>query len=122
MLIVTGWPLAPDAGAPVEFLARGRAMLLPGGCLAVLLAHVDPVLPVDVVIAGKQAGLSYLQHIVAADQPPTRGQRTQLDIHTDVLVFARATVPESSGKLMGSRREPKGSSAQSRYRGSGGSR
>ncbi|TYC20954.1 hypothetical protein FXF52_28685 [Micromonospora sp. MP36] len=88
MLIVTGWPLAPDAGA-LEFFARGRAKLLPGGCLAVLLAHGDPILPVDVVIAGKQAGLSYLQHIVAADQPPTRGQRTQLDIHTDVLVFTQ---------------------------------
>ncbi|MFG3690561.1 hypothetical protein [Micromonospora sp. NPDC047740] len=91
MLIVTGWPLARDVGVPVEFFARGRARLLPGGCLVVLLVHGDPILPVDVVIAAKQAGLSYLQHIVAADQPPTRGQRTQLDIHTDVLVFARPT-------------------------------
>ncbi|MFI7523993.1 hypothetical protein ACIBXQ_31320, partial [Micromonospora globbae] len=45
-----------------------------------------------------------------------------LRVHADLLVFSPAGIPESSGKLMGSRREPKGSSAQSRYRGSGGSR
>ncbi|WBB69127.1 hypothetical protein [Micromonospora sp. WMMD812] len=118
MLIVTGWPLTRGAGA-VEFFVRCRAKLLPGGCLAVLLGHGDPILPVDVVIAAKQACLSYLQHIVAADQPPTRGHRTQMDIHTDVLVFTRAEIPESSGKSTGSRYEPEGSSAQSRYRRSG---
>jgi hypothetical protein len=88
-LIVTGWPLDADAGTPDEFFARCRAKLLPGGCVAVLLAHGDPVLPVDVVIAAKQAGLAYLQHIVAADQPPRRGQAASLDIHTDVLIVTR---------------------------------
>jgi hypothetical protein len=31
-----------------------------------------------------------LQHIVAADRPPVRGQQTQLDIHTDVLILTRS--------------------------------
>ena len=90
-LIVTGWPPPADTGTPTVFFGRCRACLLPGGCVAVLLAHGDPTLPVDVVVAAKQAGLSYLQHIVAADQPPVRGQCTQLDIHTDVLILARPT-------------------------------
>ena len=38
-LIVTGWPLA-DA-SPVDFFLRCRAHLVPGGCVAVLLAHGD---------------------------------------------------------------------------------
>ncbi|WBB69157.1 hypothetical protein [Micromonospora sp. WMMD812] len=47
MLIVTGWPLTRGAGAGtrVEFFARCRAKLLPGGCLAVLLGHDDPAFP-----------------------------------------------------------------------------
>ncbi|MEU2615965.1 hypothetical protein ABZ570_31000 [Micromonospora sp. NPDC007271] len=89
-LIVTGWPLAPDAAAPVEFFVRCRAALIPGGCAAVLLAHGDPTLPSDVVTAAKQAGLAYLQHIVAANQPYARGGQMQLEIHTDVLVLTRA--------------------------------
>ena len=87
-LIVTGWPT--DA-SPVEFFGRCRATLVSGGCVAVLLAHDDPLLPVDVVIAAKQARLAYLQHIVAADRPPRRGRPTQLDIHTDVLILTRST-------------------------------
>ncbi|WFE56635.1 hypothetical protein [Micromonospora sp. WMMD712] len=92
-LIVTGWP--PDGGvSAVEFFLRCHASLLPGGCLAVLLPHGDVILPVDVVIAAKRAGLAYLQHVVAADRPPRRGQRAQLDIHTDVLILTRsATQP-----------------------------
>jgi hypothetical protein len=86
-LIVTGWPLTGDSPSPVEFLGRCRAKLLPGGCVAVLLPHGDLVLPVDVIIAAKQAGLGYLQHIVAADQPLRRGGQAQLDIHTDVLIL-----------------------------------
>ncbi|MFI6263249.1 hypothetical protein [Micromonospora sp. NPDC051006] len=88
-LIVTGCP--PEGGpAPAEFFGRCRAALQPGGCVAVLLPHGDPVLPVDVVIDAKQGGLAYLQHIVAADRPPRRGGQTQLDIHTDVLILTRS--------------------------------
>ncbi|MDG4838360.1 hypothetical protein O7631_17715 [Micromonospora sp. WMMD967] len=89
-LIVTGWPLA-DASA-VDFFLRCRAHLVPGGCVAVVLAHGDVSLPIDVVIAAKRAGLAYLQHIVAADRLPRRGQQAQLAIHTDVLILTRSVI------------------------------
>jgi hypothetical protein len=89
-LIVTGWP-ADDSATPAEFFGRCRSSLVPGACVAVLLPHGDVILPVDVIIAAKQAGLAYLQHIVAADRPPRRGQQIQLDIHTDVLILTRST-------------------------------
>ncbi|MCP2325206.1 hypothetical protein HDA40_003713 [Hamadaea flava] len=92
-LIVTGWPV--DGLTAQEFFTRSRDKLLPGGCVAVLLTH-DVTAPVDVIIAAKQAGLSYLQHIVAADQPPRRRQETLLDIHTDVLILRNST-PATGG-------------------------
>lgn len=85
-LIVTGWPTAE----PGDFFDRCRTSLVPGGCVAVLLPHGDVVLPVDVIAAAKKAGLAYLQHIVATDRPPRRGQQAQLDIHTDVLIVTRS--------------------------------
>jgi hypothetical protein len=89
-LIVTGWP-ASDPADPADFFDRCRSSLTSGGCVAVLLPHGDVVLPVDVIVAAKKAGLAYLQHIVAADRPPRRGQPTRLDIHTDVLILTRST-------------------------------
>ncbi|MEV0903085.1 hypothetical protein [Actinoplanes sp. NPDC049802] len=89
-LIVTGWP-ADETGSPVGFFGRCRDRLLPGGCVAVLLPHRDLVAPVDVVIAAKQAGLAYLQHVVGSDRTPRPGSAAQLDIHTDVLIFTRST-------------------------------
>ena len=95
-LIVTGWPVDEPA-TPSEFFDRCRTSLVPGGCVAVLLPHGDNVvLPVDVIAAAKTAGLSYLQHIVAADRPPMRGRQIQLDIHTDVLIMTRSA-PEIGG-------------------------
>ncbi|MFI9531153.1 hypothetical protein [Micromonospora rosaria] len=94
-LIVAGWP--PDDTSPRGFFARCRTGLVPGGCVAVLLPHGDVTLPVDVVIAAKRAGLAYLQHIVAAGQAPRRGQRTQLDIHTDVLILTRSATDPGGG-------------------------
>ncbi|MEU8264696.1 hypothetical protein AB0C02_29265 [Micromonospora sp. NPDC048999] len=88
-LIITDWPV-DDAASPVEFFGRCHASLVPGGCIAVLLPHGDVITPVDVIIAAKRAGLAYLQHIVAADRPPRRGQQAQLDIHTDVLILTRS--------------------------------
>jgi hypothetical protein len=93
-----------SAGAtPVEFggvsgtvssSRRVERAGFPGGCVAVLLPHGDVVLPVDVITAAKKAGLSYLQHIVAADRPPRRGEQTQLDIHTDVLILTRSSAQD----------------------------
>lgn len=94
-LIVTGWPL--DGLVPVEFFIRCRDALLPGGCVAVLLSH-DVTAPVDVIVAAKTAGLSYLQHIVAADRPPRRGQETLLDIHTDVLIMTLSAAGNGGGR------------------------
>ena len=65
--------------------------------MAVLLAH-DVTAPVQVIIAAKAAGLAYLQHIVAADQPPRRGQETLLDIHTDVLILTLSAAQNSGGR------------------------
>ncbi|WP_239542675.1 hypothetical protein [Micromonospora terminaliae] len=95
-LIVSGWPV-DNTDSPVEFFGRCRESLVPGGCVAVLLPHGDVVLPVDVVAATKRVGLAYLQHIVAADRPPRRGQHTQLDIHTDVLILTRSTDQAQAG-------------------------
>jgi hypothetical protein len=86
-LIVTGWPDTRVLGQ--EFFALCRAKLLPGGCVAVLLAHGNPVLPADVVAAAKAAGLHYLQHVVAATGA-TDGL-SQLDIHTDVLIYTEGS-------------------------------
>ncbi|MEU9742570.1 hypothetical protein AB0E12_25645 [Micromonospora chersina] len=95
-LIVTGWPV-DDSASPVELFGRCHASLVLSGCVAVLLPHGDLILPVDVVIAAKRAGLAYLQHIVAADRPPRRGQHTQLDIHTDVLILTRSADQAQGG-------------------------
>ncbi|MFI1995305.1 hypothetical protein [Actinoplanes sp. NPDC020271] len=95
-LIVTGWP-PHEPAEPGEFFDRCRASLVPGGCVAVLLPHGDVVLPVDVIVAAKKAGLAYLQHIVGTDRLPRPGQQTQLDIHTDVLVLTRSTA-ETAGR------------------------
>ncbi|MFI5893810.1 hypothetical protein ACIA5D_27285 [Actinoplanes sp. NPDC051513] len=88
-LIVTGWP-PNEPEETGDFFDRCRASVVPGGCVAVLLPHGDVVLPVDVIAAAKKAGLAYLQHIVAADRPPRRGEQTLLDIHTDVLILTRS--------------------------------
>ncbi|MFC7279615.1 hypothetical protein ACFQS1_37105 [Paractinoplanes rhizophilus] len=89
-LIVTGWPTR-EAADPADFFDRCRTSLVPGGCVAVLLAHGDIVLPADIIGAAKRSGLAYLQHIVATDRPPRRGQQARLDIHTDVLILTRST-------------------------------
>ncbi|WP_221470024.1 hypothetical protein [Allocatelliglobosispora scoriae] len=95
-LIVTGWPVDSPASA-VEFFGRCRDALLPGGCVAVLLGH-DVTAPVDVIIAAKEAGLNYLQHIVAADQPPRPRMQTLLDIHTDVLIMTLSAAGSGGGR------------------------
>lgn len=91
-LIVTGWPTARILAQ--EFFQLCRAKLLPGGCVAVLLAHGDPTLPADVVAAAKGARLAYLQHIVAATDAIVRNGTGQLDIHTDVLIVTRSHVED----------------------------
>jgi hypothetical protein len=88
-LIVTGWPARRVLAQ--EFFGLCRAKLLPGGCVAVLLAHGDPAMPADIVAAAKATGLAYLQHIVAPTDAVVRNAPGHLDIHTDVLIMTRST-------------------------------
>lgn len=104
-LVITSWPhLAPGLA---EHVAGCAARLAPGGCLAVVVANDDiPDLLGRIVVAARAAGLTYLQHVVAAHHlppPPSAGPRDglrgrrpsagpgagerQLRVHTDVLVF-----------------------------------
>ncbi|GAA1370327.1 hypothetical protein [Catellatospora chokoriensis] len=97
-LIVTGWP-APDAPAE-QFLAECRQRLLPGGCVAAVMATPDPMLYADLVATAREHGLVYLQHIVAATGlgTPTGGldaNRRSLRVHTDILVLA---APREDGR------------------------
>ena len=91
-LIVTGWPAARVLAQ--EFFGLCWAKLLPGGCVAVLLAHGDPTLPADVVAAAKGVRLAYLQHIVAPTDAIVRYGTGQLSIHTDVLILNRSQAEE----------------------------
>jgi hypothetical protein len=99
-LIVTGWPVPvigwpmPD-NTPVDSFRHCYDSLIPGGCVAVLLPHDDPHTPLDVILTARLAGLGYLQHVVAADRAPRRGESVHLDIHTDVLILTRSRRDES---------------------------
>jgi hypothetical protein len=92
-LIVAGWP--QEYTEPTAFLADCATRLMAGGCVAVVLGA--GALSVNQVLIGaaRAAGLTYLQHIVAAHElSDRRGQLradgTHLPVHGDVLIFARA--------------------------------
>jgi hypothetical protein len=96
--------------------------------------HATQVIP-----AAQAAGLGYVEHIIAVTAP-TAGERfTNLATpasrpvlhaaraslghgryHLDLLVFVLNKSPASSANLADSQREPRGTSARPRYRGSGG--
>jgi hypothetical protein len=92
-LIVCGWP---DADADAETLLAGcAARLMVGGCVAVVLGAGDLTVNQLLIAAARTAGLTYLQHIVAAHElTEQRGQLadngTHLRVHSDVLVFSRS--------------------------------
>jgi hypothetical protein len=111
-LVVTGWPtdhdpdLDPDLD-PVLVYGGLRRRLRPGGILAVILGtdHSNP--PADaagLVDVAAEAGLSYLQHIVAVHAhatgdrltppghqaaTPTPGGAAHLKVHRDLMIFTR---------------------------------
>ena len=126
------------------------ALLRPGGCLVLAVrgrpGTAVPASPQDygpLVDAAAEAGLGYLQHIVAvhADvdaesgdrftyyatetelQALTSGERAvaHLPVHADLMVFTPRPFPASSGKLTDVQREPKGSLGGSSVSVSGGS-
>ncbi|MDG4793651.1 hypothetical protein [Micromonospora sp. WMMD1082] len=88
-LIVTGWPLGDTA--PVPFLADCAQRVMVGGCVAVVLQAAELTVNQVLIAAARAAGLTYLQHIVAAhDLTAPSGQLdggTHLPVHSDVLIF-----------------------------------
>ena len=93
-LIVAGWPLGSVDADP--FFVDCAARLMVGGCVAVVLGAVDLTVNQLLIAAARAAGLTYLQHIVAAhDLTERRGQLTaggvHLSVHSDVLIFASSS-------------------------------
>ncbi len=91
-LIVAGWPVGQTTAE--DLLAVCAARLAKGGCVAVALNTGDFTVNQLLIAAARAAGLTYLQHIVAAhDLTARRGQLgsggTHLRVHTDVLIFFR---------------------------------
>jgi hypothetical protein len=108
-LIISGWPTTP-ASSPDQHLADCAAWLTDGGCVAVVLAVTETPDHLGLlVVAARAAGLTYLQHVVAAhhlghhlghrgvepspdilDGEPRRRDRSRhLRVHTDLLIFRR---------------------------------
>jgi hypothetical protein len=93
-LIVAGWPLGSVDADP--FFVDCAARLMVGGCVAVVLGAVDLTVNQLLIAAARAAGLTYLQHIVAAHDLTERpGQLTEggvhLSVHSDVLIFASSS-------------------------------
>ncbi len=92
-LIVAGWP--QEHTEPIAFLADCAAQLMAGGCVAVVLGAGAMSVNQVLIGAARAAGLTYLQHIVAAHElsdrrGKLRADGTHLPVHGDVLIFARA--------------------------------
>jgi hypothetical protein len=90
-LLVTPWP-RPGA-EPVKFLSACAGRLQPGGCVALVLATGEVTIHQQLIAAGHAAGLTYLQHYIAAHQLRLTGARLtihgqHLRVHTDVVVLA----------------------------------
>jgi len=89
-LVVAGWPLGDIE--PVPFLLDCAQRVMVGGCVAVVLHAAELTVNQVLIAAARRAGLTYLQHIVAAhDLTGQRGQLgddgAHLAVHSDVLVF-----------------------------------
>jgi hypothetical protein len=99
-LAVAPWP----ADEPPQWLSTCANRLAPGGCLVLVLATGEVTIHPRLVTAARTAGLTYLQHIIAAHQLRTGGTRLtihgrHLRVHSDILVLARPrhTNPEVAG-------------------------
>jgi hypothetical protein len=92
-LIVSGWPVTHvDA---TNLLAGCAARLMVGGCVAAVLGAGELTVNQLLIAAARTAGLTYLQHIVAAHElTERRGQLgddgNHLRVHSDVLIFSRS--------------------------------
>jgi hypothetical protein len=90
-LIVAGWP--QQHTEPEPFLANCAARVMVGGCVAIVLRAGALTVNQVLIAAARAAGLTYLQHIVAAHElSDRRGQLradgTHLPVHSDVLIFS----------------------------------
>ncbi len=99
-LVVAGWPVARATAD--DLLADCAARLAVGGCVAVVVRTGDFTVNQLLIAAARAAGLTYLQHIVAAhDLSGRRGQLgdggTHLRVHTDVLIFFRSAQRGDAG-------------------------
>jgi len=95
-LLVSGWP-AGEVTAE-DYLASCAAQLAVGGCVAVVLTDGEVSFSQSLIAAARTAGLTYLQHIVAAhDLSDRHGQLdddgTHIRVHSDVLVFSISHEP-----------------------------
>jgi hypothetical protein len=90
-LTVVPWPPEVD---PAGVLAGCRDRTHPGGHLALVVATGQVTIPQRLIAAGQAAGLTYLQHYIAAHQLCAGGTRLRvhgrhLRVHTDLVVLAR---------------------------------
>jgi hypothetical protein len=91
-LVVAGWP--QEHTEATAFLADCAARLMAGGCVAIVLGAGALTVNQVLIAAARTAGLTYLQHIVAAHElsgrhGKLRADGTHLPVHSDVLIFAR---------------------------------
>ncbi len=96
-LIVSGWPVGQATADGL--LADCAARLVVGGCVAVVIRTGDFTVNQILIAAARAAGMTYLQHIVAAhDLRGRRGQLgdggTHLRVHTDLLIFHRSRLAQ----------------------------
>jgi hypothetical protein len=143
-LVVACWPLDDAVAANrvrlAWLLVACARLLRPGGCLVLVVGipvgmHAKPEDFSPLVAAAANAGLGYLQHIVAvaADTDGDAfvyhltdeelltlahisGQQwtvAHLRVHADLLVLTKAQLPAGSRRLKGSQDEPKGRSGGS---------
>jgi hypothetical protein len=99
-LIVSGWP-AGQASAS-DYLGNCAARLSAGGCVAVVITTGEATVNRILIRAARFAGLTYLQHVVAAHDLSTRhGQLssdgTHISAHSDVLIFFRPRLADADG-------------------------
>jgi hypothetical protein len=100
-LAVAPWPADQQ---PPRWLATCANRLAPGGCLVLVLATGEVTIHPRLVTAARSAGLTYLQHIIAAHQLRSGGTRLTIDgrhlrVHSDIVVLSRPrhSDPEVAG-------------------------
>jgi hypothetical protein len=133
-LVVAGWPLDGtdnSHAARLPGLLRAAVTLLrPGGCLVLVVSRPAGLLawPQDfgaLIAAARDAGLGYLQHIVAVHAPVDGDQFSyyatdddlaalvaagderavaHLRVHADLVVFTPLSAPSSQSRTGGGRR------------------